>query len=568
MALHDLAYNDRLRARAPEQSGQVKLFIPQLPKTITLAMMREYFSQFGEGVDECVLKEKQGHSQNFGFVWAVNEATASRILMQTHVICGQEIRAPELARGRGPHRVAPKAAERLECDPSAALPGKLFVGGLAQSTTDSTLRTYFEAFGVVSQVLLPYDSVTHRSRGFGFVTFQDEASLGRVMALGQFHVLDGNRVQIKPAISKERMAITQQQIGHQPPPGQPPQPPTAARPAFHGGAGAVAASFLAGGAAGGGPTALGDGRIPYTAEQLATLSEQLASLSQSLGELGISRDAPRGQNGQHAPPAAPAQPQLPLQDQQLSQLLSALPALQQQLPALQQQQQLKQLLSQQASLNQQSSALAAQNQATLQGQHQLSGQALNQLGQQIQQLGQQPPGQDQRFDPPAGLQQLVSQAQLSHLGSQPTAQPPQFQQLQLNQAVLGQLGAPLMDQQPPLPEHAYPSQQRSMPDPALGQQYYAQAGPPLQAQRAVPPGAVNGGQGGNLPPGLAPEYAGQHPTGTAAASNGAPPDFAVSTGLPPDFANATVQALVDDPWGDLHNAQQQAPDASGRGWSW
>ena len=31
----------------------------QLPKSITLAMMREHFGQFGEGVDECVLKQKQ-----------------------------------------------------------------------------------------------------------------------------------------------------------------------------------------------------------------------------------------------------------------------------------------------------------------------------------------------------------------------------------------------------------------------------------------------------------------------------------------------------------------------------
>ena len=81
MALHALARN-------PEQEGQVKLFIPQtqhvqegpracvnpgpnpspipnpkhhrqLPKSISLAMMREHFGQFGEGVDECVLKQKQ-----------------------------------------------------------------------------------------------------------------------------------------------------------------------------------------------------------------------------------------------------------------------------------------------------------------------------------------------------------------------------------------------------------------------------------------------------------------------------------------------------------------------------
>ena len=190
MALHALARN-------PEQEGQVKLFIPQLPKSISLAMMREHFGQFGEGVDECVLKQKQGHlSHNFGFVWAVNEATALRILMQTHVIGGEQIPALELARGRGPPRTAPKPSDR-NFDPSAALPGKLFVGGLAQATTERSLRVYFEAFGEISEVLLPYDAVTHRSRGFGFVTFVDQEPLRRVMSMGQYHMLEGNRVQIK-----------------------------------------------------------------------------------------------------------------------------------------------------------------------------------------------------------------------------------------------------------------------------------------------------------------------------------------------------------------------------------
>jgi RNA recognition motif-containing protein len=63
-------------------------------------------------------------------------------------------------------------------------------------------------------VLLPYDAVTHRSRGFGFVTFADQESLRRVMTTGQYHMLDGNRVQIKPAMSKEQMST----------PGMPPLP--------------------------------------------------------------------------------------------------------------------------------------------------------------------------------------------------------------------------------------------------------------------------------------------------------------------------------------------------------
>ena len=53
---------------------------------------------------------------------------------------------------------------------------------------------------------MPYDAVTHRSRGFGFVTFVDQEPLRRVMSMGQYHMLEGNRVQIKPAMSKEQMS--------------------------------------------------------------------------------------------------------------------------------------------------------------------------------------------------------------------------------------------------------------------------------------------------------------------------------------------------------------------------
>ena len=43
----------------------------------------------------------------------------------------------------------PKPSDR-SFDPAAALPGKLFVGGLAQATTERSLRVYFETFGEVT----------------------------------------------------------------------------------------------------------------------------------------------------------------------------------------------------------------------------------------------------------------------------------------------------------------------------------------------------------------------------------------------------------------------------------
>lgn len=53
---------------------------------------------------------------------------------------------------------------------------KLFVGGLAFSTTEQNLMSYFQEFGKVENTIVMRDKVTGRGRGFGFVlvSFRDE----------------------------------------------------------------------------------------------------------------------------------------------------------------------------------------------------------------------------------------------------------------------------------------------------------------------------------------------------------------------------------------------------------
>lgn len=50
---------------------------------------------------------------------------------------------------------------------------KLFVGGLADKTTEESLKEAFEEFGNVDKIDIMMDRVTNRHRGFGFVTFVD-----------------------------------------------------------------------------------------------------------------------------------------------------------------------------------------------------------------------------------------------------------------------------------------------------------------------------------------------------------------------------------------------------------
>ena len=53
---------------------------------------------------------------------------------------------------------------------------RLFVGGLAWATDDDGLRRAFESFGEVTDAKVITDRDSGRSRGFGFVTFAEEAS--------------------------------------------------------------------------------------------------------------------------------------------------------------------------------------------------------------------------------------------------------------------------------------------------------------------------------------------------------------------------------------------------------
>ena len=59
---------------------------------------------------------------------------------------------------------------------------KLFVGGLAWATRDEGLREAFEQFGAVSDAKVITERDTGRSRGFGFVTFDDDAAADEAIA--------------------------------------------------------------------------------------------------------------------------------------------------------------------------------------------------------------------------------------------------------------------------------------------------------------------------------------------------------------------------------------------------
>ncbi|CAH2100987.1 unnamed protein product [Euphydryas editha] len=103
---------------------------------------------------------------------------------------------PETSPSSG--RSTPVATTAGTTSPS---PSKLFVGGLSWQTSSEKLREYFAMFGPVTDVLIMKDPVTQRSRGFGFITFQEASSVDKVLAV-PVHTLDGKRIDPKHATPK------------------------------------------------------------------------------------------------------------------------------------------------------------------------------------------------------------------------------------------------------------------------------------------------------------------------------------------------------------------------------
>uniref|UniRef100_A0ACD5WLL0 Uncharacterized protein n=1 Tax=Avena sativa TaxID=4498 RepID=A0ACD5WLL0_AVESA len=81
---------------------------------------------------------------------------------------------------------------------------KLFVGGLSWNTDDGLLRDAFSNFGEVTEARVITDRETGKSRGFGFVNFQDEESAKAAAEQMDGKELDGRSVRVN--FANERTA--------------------------------------------------------------------------------------------------------------------------------------------------------------------------------------------------------------------------------------------------------------------------------------------------------------------------------------------------------------------------
>ncbi|KAK4776556.1 hypothetical protein SAY86_005244 [Trapa natans] len=185
------------------QSDNGKLFIGGISWETNEEKLKEYFGVYGEVVEAIIMKDRTtGRARGFGFVVFADPSVAETVIKDKHNIDGRMVEAKRAVPRDDQNSLGRNSSPSIHSSPTPGRTKKIFVGGLASTVTEGDFKKYFEQFGTVNDVVVMYDHNTQRPRGFGFITYDSEESVDKVL-LKTFHELNGKMVEVKRAVPKE-----------------------------------------------------------------------------------------------------------------------------------------------------------------------------------------------------------------------------------------------------------------------------------------------------------------------------------------------------------------------------
>ncbi|TKY57368.1 Heterogeneous nuclear ribonucleoprotein 1 [Spatholobus suberectus] len=184
------------------ESDLGKLFIGGISWDTDEERLKEYFGKYGEVIEAVIMRDRTtGRARGFGFVVFADPAVAERVIMDKHIIDGRTVEAKK-AVPRDDQNTVNRQSGGIHGSPGPGRTKKIFVGGLPSTITESDFKKYFDQFGTITDVVVMYDHNTQRPRGFGFITYDLEEAVDRVL-YKTFHELSGKMVEVKRAVPKE-----------------------------------------------------------------------------------------------------------------------------------------------------------------------------------------------------------------------------------------------------------------------------------------------------------------------------------------------------------------------------
>ncbi|CAE8597106.1 unnamed protein product, partial [Polarella glacialis] len=175
-----------------EKAGtENKIFVGGLSESTTTESLNAHFEQYGQATAIVMMDKATNRSRGFGFCTFCSREVMMRVLATPQVIDSKAVEC----------RVCQPKGEQV-LPPSSFQASKVFVGGLPQACDEERLKAYFEKYGPISEVTIMVDKETGRSRGFGYITFEDHRSVEVALANRNVNMIDDKWVQVKRCTPK------------------------------------------------------------------------------------------------------------------------------------------------------------------------------------------------------------------------------------------------------------------------------------------------------------------------------------------------------------------------------
>ncbi|KAJ1962889.1 hypothetical protein GGI12_002380 [Dipsacomyces acuminosporus] len=208
------------------------IYVGNLPPHVTDSRLRHFFSQIGF-VKDAHVEMKDGESLGYGYVAFSNSDTAHRAIetLDQLDIDGRKINiymlSPEhekhvrhkflgLHIGGRHRRSSTGGIEEYEHTPPAPIESmkhRVYVGNLPFETTDEQLRSMFAEVGPVRNASIMIKR--SRSRGFGYVAFDDDATAQKAVDLMDRKMVNGRPINVDMGLPMSK-SHTMEEIVHYP----------------------------------------------------------------------------------------------------------------------------------------------------------------------------------------------------------------------------------------------------------------------------------------------------------------------------------------------------------------
>merc|ERR1719281_1721544 len=148
------------------RSGVGNVFIKNLDKTIDNKAMYDTFSAFGNILSCKVAQDASGDSKGYGFVHFETEEAALQAMDKVN---GMLLNDKKVFVGR----FVPRKERKIELGEKAKRFTNVYVKNFNESMTEDDLCKMFEKFGKITSLKLMKSDEDEKSKGFGFVSFED-----------------------------------------------------------------------------------------------------------------------------------------------------------------------------------------------------------------------------------------------------------------------------------------------------------------------------------------------------------------------------------------------------------